>query len=156
MPLMVVSYLTNARNGFKQGGRGGVLTAKEPSFEIPEVNDLIHKGGLVNLCGKAFDLEAVFLDLFVLGPLQPPIRYKESDLLKLPCIQPDAMPAALIYDDPGDAGKVFPVHHLMTADAGDIGYGLRQGRMERPVREVFLPIDIGLPRGPAKPPPVKP
>ena len=142
MPLMVVSYLTNARNGFKQGGRGGVLTAKEPSFEIPEVNDLIHKGGLVNLCGKAFDLEAVFLDLFVLGPLQPAVRDKEPDLLKLPCIKPDAMPAALINDDPGYAGKVFPVHHLMAANAGDIGYGLREGRMERLAVKILFPVDI--------------
>src|SRR3989304_10383124 len=87
-----------------------LLTTKEPLLEIPEVDQLIHKNGLVNPCGEPFDLEAVFLDLFVLGPLQPPIRYKEPYLLKLPCIKPDAMPAALINDDPGDSGKVFRGH----------------------------------------------
>ena len=132
---------------------GSAEPGKEPPFRVPEMDKLLGKTHLAELCRNLPELGPDLLNLPILRCLQPTIRNEMLDLLKFSRIQPYSVVATFIDDDPGDTAKVLSVHRGSAPHARDVRRRVPEGP---PHVFLGLPVRRLRPRRPVKFVPVKP
>jgi len=106
---------------------GSAEPGKEPPLRVPEMDELMGKVHLAELCRKLPELGPDLLSLPILRRLQPTVRNEMLDLLEFSRIQPYPVVATLIDDHPRDTAKILSVHRGPAPDARDVRRRLPEG-----------------------------
>jgi hypothetical protein len=132
------------------------LPAEEPALEVPEMDDLLGKGGLIDPCRQIFQLGPCLGDLSVPGPVESTVGNKMLNFRQLSGIKPDPVFVALVDQDTRNPAKILSVHYLSAPYTGDVVVCFLKRFPQIRTLEIVISINFILSRRKMKFVPVKP
>ena len=120
--------------------------SEKPSFEVPEMENLLDKCRLIHFRGKVFQFNACLFDFPVLRFVKTTICDKMPYFFDLPCVKPHAVSTAFVDDHARDTPEVLPVHKFPASDTGNVLQWFSYRSTDKLAFYFFLTVYIRRPR----------